>query len=193
MSSYKKLNWKGALKKMSSYPNQPYQPVDPTPYRDLAVEKVVASEQVGDTYVENVRETYLDANGNLVQRQEEYIEDEYQARLNLINRVDSVIYFLVAALETLLALRFVFRAFGADPNNGIVNLIYTLSNPFVVAFNGIFSDQAMGRGSVLEISTLLAMVMYALLTWGLVSLIGVIFEPSRSSKHSSVTSRRRRF
>jgi len=69
--------------------------------------------------------------------------------------------------------------------------LYNLSHIFVVAFNGIFNDQALGR-SVFEISTIVAMIVYALIAWGIVSLCRVIFAPNLPGRQSVTTTRRRR-
>src|SRR6266852_4854473 len=45
-------------------------------------------------------------------------------------------------------------------------------------FNGIFNNQTLGSRSVLEVSTLIAMMVSALIVWGIVSLGKVIFVPS---------------
>jgi hypothetical protein len=70
--------------------------------------------------------------------------------------------------------------------------LYNLSHVFVVAFNGIFNDQALGK-SVFETSTLIAMIVYALLAWGIVSLGRVIFAPNLSGRRSTTATRRSRY
>jgi hypothetical protein len=145
-----------------------------------------------NVYAENVQESYIDAAGNLVQRNEEVFDDSYQRRLNILDRTEKVIYFMVAALEVLLTMRLIFRLMGADAGNGLVNFVYNLSKPFVITFNGIFSDQEIGKSSVFEFSTLIAIIMYALLAWGVVALIYVLFEPNRSSRSRTTTTRHRR-
>ena len=67
--------------------------------------------------------------------------------------------------------------------------LYNLSHVFVAAFNGIFNDQALGR-SVFETSTLVAMIVYLLLAWGIVSLGRLIFAPNVSGHQRMTTTRR---
>jgi len=69
--------------------------------------------------------------------------------------------------------------------------LYNLSHIFVAPFNGIFNDQALGR-SVFEISTLVAMLVYALIAWGIVSLGNLIFAPKYSGQRRISTTRRSR-
>lgn len=173
-------------------PPQPDNRYDPR-IPDPAVDNIASSAQVGNGYIENRQNTYMDADGNLVQRHEEVFEDTYLRRTNVLNRVANIIYFLVGALSILLLMRFVFRIIGSDPSNGLVNFVYNLSAPFVAPFAGIAGDPAITRGSVFEFTTLIAIALYVLLAWGIVSLLNVLFEPNQSSRQTSVTTRRRRF
>jgi hypothetical protein len=63
----------------------------------------------------------------------------------------------------------------------------------VVGFNGIFNDQALGTRSVFELSTVIAMIVYALVAWGIVSLGRVIFAPVLTGHQSTMTTRRSRY
>ncbi|HEX2913442.1 MAG TPA: YggT family protein, partial [Chloroflexia bacterium] len=111
-------------------------------------------------------------------------------RLNTLDRTTQVIYFLLGLLEILLALRFVFRIINSNTANGFVNFIYNLTAPFVAPFNGIFNDQAVTRGSVVEFSTLIAMAIYALIAWGIVKLLNVLLRPNPSSREVFTNTRR---
>jgi hypothetical protein len=161
--------------------------VEPAP----AVDTQRSYSQVGDMRLENVRQGFYDANGNLVEREEQFFDDPYQRRMNVLDRTARIIYFVMGFLEVLLALRFLFRIIGADPNNGLVNFIYNLTGVFVGPFNGIFNDQSLQRGNVIEVSTLLAMAMYAILTYGIIQLLYLVLTPSRSTRSVFSNTRRR--
>ncbi len=105
--------------------------------------------------------------------------------------ISRIIYFVLTVLEVILLLRFFFRLLGANQDNAFITFLYNLSHIFVVAFNGIFNDQALGK-SVFETSTIVAMVVYALLAWGIVSLCNVLFAPNVPGRQSTTTTRRRR-
>jgi len=166
---------------------QPYVAVEPAP----AVDTQRSYSQVGDMRVENVRQGFYDANGNLVEREEQIFDDPYVRRMNRLDRIGRIVYFVMGFLEVLLALRFLFRVIGADPNNGFARFIYNLTGAFVGPFNGIFNDQTLSSGSVVEISTLLAMAIYALLTYGVIQLMYLLFTPNRSSRSVFSSTRRR--
>jgi YggT family protein len=83
-------------------------------------------------------------------------------RQNLIvRRIINFDYYLVIALEILLALRWLMRLFGANEENQIARFIYALSRPFVTPFTNLFPEPIL----TLEINTLVAMGVYALLAW----------------------------
>lgn len=171
-------------------PVQPVVPMQPV-YDPATVDARATHADYGDSRVDNLRETYYDANGNLMEHHEQVFDDTYTRRQNILDRTSRIIYFLVGALEVLLLLRFVFKILGAEPNSGIVSFIYGLSNPFTIFFNGILSDYKISSNSVLELSTLVAMALYALLAWGVVALLDAFFTPNRSSRQVLTSTRRR--
>lgn len=77
-----------------------------------------------------------------------------------------VVWYLAGLLLTLLALRFVFALLGANPGNAIANFVYDVTYPFVTPFFGLFNYdvEAAGQGRF-EVYTLVAVVIYALITW----------------------------
>ena len=102
-------------------------------------------------------------------------------------------YFLLGVVEVILGLRWLFRLLGANTDNNFISFLYGLSHPFVAPFNGIFNDQALGRQGVFEFSTLIAMLVYALLAWGVVSVINLVIWPTPGSTDSTFTTRRRQY
>lgn len=133
---------------------------------------------------------YADTSGNQVGNQIEVYENKNLARANMRNWTRGIIYFILGVLEVILGLRFIFRLLGASITSDFVTFLYNLSHGFVVPFNGIFNDQALGTHSVFELSTLIAMLIYALIGWGLVTLFRVLFAPVYQS-HQEVSSTRR--
>ena len=81
-----------------------------------------------------------------------------------------VVYYIGGVIVVLLALRVVLLLLGANQGNGFVDFIYGLSGFFAVPFYGIFSYQPTYGVSTLEVSSLVAIVIYALLTWGVAKL-----------------------
>ena len=82
-----------------------------------------------------------------------------------------VIWFIAGVIITLLTLRFLLVLLGANQANGFVSLIYSLSYPFAVPFFGIFSYNVQYGIARFEVSTLVAIAIYALIAWGLERLV----------------------
>jgi hypothetical protein len=169
--------------RVQSYQQPPNQP----PYEG----QTYGSSNSDGVSVQSQRQSYVDPAGNQVENRVDVFEDENQRRANIRFWVSRVVYFVLAVLEVILLLRFFFRLLGANQDNAFITFLYNLSHIFVVAFNGIFNDQALGR-SVFEISTIIAMIVYALLAWGIVSLCNVLFAPNVPGSQRTTTTRRRR-
>lgn len=91
--------------------------------------------------------------------------------------IEYLIYFFFGALEILLAFRLVLKLMGASTSSSFVSVIYSLSGLFILPFEGIFRRgfaQGLETTSVLEPSTLVAIVVYAVLAWGIVKLLQVL-------------------
>jgi uncharacterized protein YggT (Ycf19 family) len=82
-----------------------------------------------------------------------------------------IIWFIAGVILVLLAFRFVLALLGANAANGFANFIYSASHPFVAPFFSLFSyNQQLGTAKV-EIYTLVAMAVYAIIAWGLARLV----------------------
>ncbi|TMD17063.1 MAG: YggT family protein [Chloroflexi bacterium] len=85
------------------------------------------------------------------------------------------VWWIVVFLDVLIAIRFVLKLLGANPAP-FVRFMYDLTWPLVVWFHGIFNTAQEGR-SILEPESLVAMAIYALIGWGIVSLIRLMSRP----------------
>lgn len=122
---------------------------------------------------ENVSETEVSNSGDKqVVRERTSRSSAQDSQMTLSNGV----WYLVGFIEVLLAFRLVLKMFGANPNTGFVEFIYSLSGVFGAPFRGIFSAPTTSGDvttAVFEPSTLVAMVVYALVGWGIVKLINL--------------------
>jgi hypothetical protein len=94
-------------------------------------------------------------------------------------RVIQTVWWIVGFIEVLIAIRFVLKLFGANPAP-FVRFMYDLTWPFVAPFHGIFNTAQEGK-SILEPESLVAMAIYALIGWGIVSLIRLVSRPRSST------------
>ena len=129
--------------------------------------------------------------GQQVESRTEYVEDKNLTRANMLYWITRVVYFVLGVLEVIMGLRFIFRLLGANQGSSFAMFLYDLSHVFVAPFNGIFNDQAIGRVSVFEVSTLVAMLVYALIAWGLVELSKLVLAPSLTNEQRPIRSRSR--
>lgn len=81
-----------------------------------------------------------------------------------------VVWYITGVILALLALRLVLQLLGANEGNGFVDFIYSLSGVFARPFFGMFSYEPSYGVSYFEVSTLVAMVIYALAGWGIAKL-----------------------
>ncbi|EKD52767.1 MAG: hypothetical protein ACD_61C00247G0006 [uncultured bacterium] len=91
-------------------------------------------------------------------------------------RREYYVYYLLGAVEILLAFRLVLKLMGASLSSGFVQMIYGLTGVFVLPFEGIFRKgfaQGIETTSVIEPATVVALIVYAVLAWGIVKLIRI--------------------
>lgn len=94
-------------------------------------------------------------------------------------RAIQIVWWLVGFVDILIAIRFFLKLFGAN-SAPFVRFIYDVTWPLVAPFHGIFNTTQEGR-SILEPESLVAMAIYALIGWGIVSLIRLMTTPSSSA------------
>lgn len=84
-----------------------------------------------------------------------------------------IVWYIFGFIEIVLAFRFVLKLLGANPEAGFTNFVYALSTPFAGPFLDIFSasaNQGAETTSYFEWSTLVAAVVYVVLTWGIIKI-----------------------
>ena len=84
------------------------------------------------------------------------------------------IWLLLYGVEVLIALRIVLKLVGANPDSPIVVLIYGFTSLFLIPFAGMVGSPTSG-GMVLEVSSIFAMGIYALIAVAFERLVWLIF------------------
>ncbi len=79
-----------------------------------------------------------------------------------------ILWYIIGLIEILLLFRFALKLFGANPDAGFTNFIYSVSTVFTSPFQAVFNPTYALPGSVFEWTTLLAMFVY----W----LVGLLIE-----------------
>ena len=81
-----------------------------------------------------------------------------------------IVWYIVGFIVVLLALRLVLQLLGANQANAFVDLVYSLSGVFAAPFFGMFNYQPTYGESYFEVGTLVAMIVYTLIGWGIAKL-----------------------
>jgi YggT family protein len=84
-----------------------------------------------------------------------------------------IVNLIFAVIITFILLRVVLMLLAANTGNAFTDLIYGVSGIFVAPFYGIFNYTPVYGSSVLDMSALTAVVVYALLGWGIAKLVTI--------------------
>ncbi|HEX9094563.1 MAG TPA: YggT family protein [Candidatus Dormibacteraeota bacterium] len=99
-------------------------------------------------------------------------------------RAAAVAGFVVGLVDVLIAARFLGKLLGASSQSAFVHFIYQLSSVMVAPFTGIFGDTGT-KTNTFETASLVAIVVYAVIGWGLVVLIRIVTAPHGTKPASS--------
>jgi uncharacterized membrane protein len=125
-----------------------------------------------DTSVDRREETSITHLPGYTATEQVVLDVAAERRLELF-QVYRILGTLLVFLEILLAIRFLLRVISANPDSGFAVLIYGITGILVAPFNGLVSIPILG-GITLEVTTLIAMAMYALLFWGIAVVIKLV-------------------
>ena len=95
-------------------------------------------------------------------------------------KATQLIWLLLGILEALLALRVIFKLIGVNPANTFATLLYKVTDIFVAPFASLTGAPSAGD-MVLEISTIIAMIVYALIFWAIERIVYVLFYRPRGA------------
>jgi hypothetical protein len=107
--------------------------------------------------------------------------DPYAGRRAQSLKITRSIYLLFGLIEALLLIRFVLKALGANAEAGFAQFVYGTTGLLVAPFLGLFGTPQTGGGAVLEVHTLIALIIYALVAWLLVRGAWLMFGEGRSA------------
>jgi uncharacterized membrane protein len=117
---------------------------------------------------------------------EQMTRDVAAERRLMFSQVILIIWTILGFLEILLGLRFVLKLIAANAQSGFGSLIYGISGVFTAPFAGLVTTPVSG-GNVLEMTTLIAMAVYALFFWIVVRVIRIVADrPSSRTVTRSV-------
>jgi len=89
-------------------------------------------------------------------------------------KITQLIWLLMGLLEAAIALRVVFKLIAVNAANPFAALLYSVTDLFVAPFASLIGAPAAG-GMVLEVSSIIAMIVYFLIAWALERIVYVLF------------------
>jgi hypothetical protein len=122
-----------------------------------------------------------------VDRHESVAYDPYENKRLMAMRVNQLVYWIFGLIEGLIAIRFVLKALGANATAGFAEFIYGITGPLVAPFVGLFGSPT-AQGSVLELNSIIALVVYALVGWLISRLAWILVGETRSAVTTRSTS-----
>lgn len=84
-----------------------------------------------------------------------------------IGKLNDYLQWFLMVLESILAIRFLLRMFGADPNNLFARFIFALTDILLVPFNNILPNVSLHTNQAFEFSTIFAAAIYFLIFFAL--------------------------
>jgi uncharacterized membrane protein len=123
----------------------------------------------------------------VVQQGADHVHEEHVVQnVNLeyreaLYKVSQFIWLLFGALEALIGIRVILMLIGANPASWFAAFVYQLSSLFLWPFSNLVANPAFGN-NVLEITSLIAMIVYPLIGWAIVRLIWVLFYRTPTSQ-----------
>lgn len=104
-----------------------------------------------------------------------------------ITKAQMAIHFIVGVIGSLLIIRFLLALFGANPQNGFVDIVYAVTAPLVAPFSGLFNIDATAGGTRFEFEALIATIAYTLLGLAIIRFLDIFRD---SHKHTSTRQHR---
>jgi YGGT family len=118
--------------------------------------------------------------------------DPYAGRRANSHRLVQAVYLVFGVMEALLVVRFFLRALAANADAGFAQAVYAITSVLVAPFTGLFGTPQIGTGAALELSTLIALIVYGAIGWLLARAAWLMFGETRSSSVASSTTKQTR-
>lgn len=130
--------------------------------------------------VDRRKSVVVQQHGDHVHEQQvvENVNLEYRAT---VYKITQFIWLLFGGLEALIGIRVILMLIGANTANWFTAFVYQLSDLFLWPFQNLIANPTF-QNITLEVTSIIGMIVYALLGWIIVRLIWVIFYRAPSSQ-----------
>lgn len=141
--------------------------------------------EINDAAVDRRDETLITRHAGFDATQQVTHDVAAERRIGLF-QINRILWSFLALLEILLALRFILRMIGANPESGFAVFMYGVTGLFAGPFNGLIGTPIFA-GAPIEITTLIAMAVYVLLFIGIAYVIQLIADRPTASSFTRTT------
>lgn len=123
----------------------------------------------------------------VVQQSGDHVHEEHVVRnvdleyREALYKISQFIWLIFGGIEALIGIRVILMLIGANPANPFTAFVYRLSELFLWPFRNIVANPAF-QNYVLEITSIIAMIVYPLIGWAIVKLIWVLFYRAPTSE-----------
>jgi hypothetical protein len=131
---------------------------------------------------------HIDRQKRVVVRQSgDHVHEEHVVRnvdleyREALYKLSQFIWLIFGGIEALIGIRVILMLIGANPANTFTAFVYQLSELFLWPFRNIVANPAF-QNYVLEITSVIAMIVYPLIGWAIVRLIWVLFYRAPTSE-----------
>ena len=114
------------------------------------------------------------------------VETQLPVRVSLMERLVQAVFVLSGIVCTMIAVRFLLLALGADLTTPFAAFMLTLTAPLVDPFLGLFGASPTSGPSVLELSSLFAIFIYTVAAYAVVSVLRIGVAPRESRAAYSI-------
>ncbi len=106
--------------------------------------------------------------------EEHVVEDINLENRQAVYKVTQFVWLLFGLLEALIGFRILLKIIGANPGSWFTVFVYQLSDMFLWPFQNITANPGY-EGFVFELSSVIALFVYAFLGWAIVRFIWLVF------------------
>jgi uncharacterized protein YggT (Ycf19 family) len=121
------------------------------------------------------------------ERRQRVVEHTPSTRRTIVSRVSQFVWLIVAIIVVLLAFRFALMLLAANPANTFASIIYNVTNVLVAPFATLLNTP----GSVVDVASIVAMVVYILAAWVLLQLFRILFDDTSGFRRVKTVQRDR--
>ena len=137
----------------------------------------------GQAGVERHERVVTNAAGD-VEHRESLVHNVATEHLMKVAKACQLVWLVAAIIEVMIGLRVLLKLIAANPDSGFAHFAYNIASPFLAPFFGLTGSPAAG-GSVLEVPSIIAMIVYAAVAWGAVRVIRLLFDRPVTRSSSS--------